>query len=58
MKVIGTVCLRKQKETLNMHYVLLEGVFSSGDRGHEGMWSGSVKRIRRAELWPVNHKKG
>ena len=49
--------MTKQKETLNMHYVLLEGIFSSGERGHMGMWSGSIKRIRRAELWPFdNHK--
>jgi hypothetical protein len=43
--------ITKQKETLNMHYVLLEGIFSSSDRGHLGMWSGTIKTIRRAELW-------
>ena len=49
--------MTKQKETLNMHYVLLEGTFSAGDRGHMGMSSGSIKAIRRAELWPFeNHK--
>src|SRR6266404_9792094 len=34
---------------LTMNYVLPEGVFSSGDRGHMGMWSGTIKQVRRAE---------
>jgi hypothetical protein len=53
-----TPAITKQRSKLNMNYVLLEGVFSSGDRGHMGMWSGSVKQIRRAELWVShNHEK-
>jgi hypothetical protein len=49
--------MTKQKDALNMHYVLLEGVFSSGDRGHMGMWSGTIKGIRRSQVWPFeNHK--
>jgi hypothetical protein len=43
--------ITKQSKTLNMHYVLLEGIFSSSDRGHMGMWSGTIKKIRRADLW-------
>lgn len=43
--------ITKQSKALNMNYVLLEGVFSSSDRGHMGMWSGAIKKIRRAELW-------
>ncbi len=46
-----TPAIMKQKTTLNMNYVLLEGVFSSGDRGHMGMWSGTIKQIRRVQLW-------
>ena len=46
-----TPAMSKQKATLNMCYVLVEGVFSSRDRGHMGMWSGTIKQIRRAELW-------
>jgi hypothetical protein len=49
-----TPAIRKQSAKLNMNYVLLEGVFSAGDRGHMGMWSGSIKQIRRSELW-VSH---
>jgi hypothetical protein len=53
-----TPTVTKQSATLNMHYVLLEGIFSSSDRGHMGMWSGTIKQIRRAELWVShNHEK-
>lgn len=43
--------IMKQSKTLNMRYVLLVGIFSANDRGHMGMWSGTIKKIRRAELW-------
>ena len=43
--------ITKQSKTLNMHYVLLVGIFSSSDRGHMGMSSGTIKKIRRAERW-------
>jgi len=39
----STPAITKQSATLNMHYVLLEGVFRSSDRGHMGMWSGTIK---------------
>jgi hypothetical protein len=44
--------MKKQAKTLNMNCVLLEGIFRSTDRGHMGMWSGTITKIRRAELWP------
>src|SRR5437660_10122960 len=34
-----TPSMEKQRATLNMKYVLLEGIFSAGDKGHMGMWS-------------------
>ena len=43
--------IKKRSKTLNMNYVLLEGIFSSHDRGHMGMWSGAILKISRAELW-------
>jgi len=49
-----TPAITKQSAKLNMNYVLLEGVFSSRDRGHMGMWSGTINQIRRAEPW-VSH---
>jgi hypothetical protein len=48
--------IAKQTKALNMHYVLLEGIFSSSDRGHMGMWSGAIKKIRRAELWQSHNR--
>jgi hypothetical protein len=29
------------------HYVLVEGTFRSGNRGHMGLWSGAVEEITR-----------
>jgi len=46
----------EHKEALQMHYVLLVGIFDSKDRGHMGMWSGSLTRIQRAEAWPIQPK--
>ena len=43
--------ITRQREMLHMHYVLLEGMFSSRDRGHMGMWSGTINKISRAQLW-------
>jgi hypothetical protein len=30
---------------------LIEGTFSAKERGHFGMWSGSIKNITRFEVW-------
>ena len=49
--VDATPAMMKETATLNMNYVLLEGIFSAGNRGHMGMWSGTIKEIRRAQLW-------
>lgn len=46
--------IKQQSTTLNMNYVLLEGVFSSGDRGHMDMCSGAIKKVSRAEVWPFH----
>ena len=43
--------MSKQSATLNMHYVLLEGVFSSREHGHMDVWGGTIKQISRAEQW-------
>ena len=43
--------MTKHRAILNMHYVLLEGVFSSREHGPMDMWSGTIKQIRRAEQW-------
>jgi hypothetical protein len=43
--------ITKQSKTLNMNYVLLEGIFSSREHGHMGAWSGTITKVRRAQLW-------
>jgi hypothetical protein len=43
--------MRKETKSINMHYVIMEGIFSATEHGHEGAWSGSLKKISRAQLW-------
>ena len=45
--------MTKNSKSLSKNYVLLEGVFSARERGHMGMCSGSLKNIRRVQLWRV-----
>lgn len=35
----------------NMKYCLIEGTFDAKNRGHLGLWSGSIKNISRFEVW-------
>ena len=41
----------KQEATLNMNYVLVEGIFDADEGGHMGLWSGSITKIQRTVLW-------
>lgn len=34
------------------HYVIIEGIFNAGDKGHMEMNSGTVTNISRIDLWP------
>jgi hypothetical protein len=43
--------MTKNSKSLSKHYVLLEGIFSASERGHMDLWSGSLKNIRRVQLW-------
>jgi hypothetical protein len=45
--------MEKQSSKLDKQYVLLEGIFSANEKGHWGSFSGSIKRINRAMLWPL-----
>ena len=36
---------------LHGKFVLVEGTFDAGNRGHLGMWAGSIKDVKRFELW-------
>lgn len=40
-----------EAKKLNGKYVIVEGTFDKNDTGHMGMWSGSIKKISRYELW-------
>jgi hypothetical protein len=48
--------ITKQSNALNMHYVILEGFFSSRDHGHMSMFSGTITQIRRAQIWPSHRR--
>ncbi|KRB98283.1 hypothetical protein [Duganella sp. Root198D2] len=37
-------------------YVLVEGVFSSKDRGHLGIFSGSIQQVTRIQSWERKKK--
>jgi hypothetical protein len=38
---------------VNDRYSLIEGRFSAKERGHLGLWSGSIGQIRRMEAWGI-----
>lgn len=40
-----------QKARVNNRYAIVEGVFSMDEKGHFGMWSGSIKNINRLDPW-------
>ena len=47
----------RSAQKLSRGYVLVEGVFSSNDRGHFGMFSGSVQRVTRIQSWERRRRK-
>jgi hypothetical protein len=42
----------EERKELDRKYALIEGVFNAKDRGHFGLWSGSIGKVTRAMLWP------
>ncbi len=42
---------QKRRPTINNRYALVEGVFSMEERGHMGLWSGTIKNVTRLEPW-------
>lgn len=36
---------------MNGKYVIIEGVFNSGENGHFDMYSGAIENVTRMELW-------
>ena len=47
--------MRTNKADFDQKYVLLEGTFSAKETGHMGLWSGSIQRIARCQLWKGKH---
>lgn len=43
--------MRKELTKLSRRYVLIEGVFDASDTGHMGLFSGTIKKITRADAW-------
>ncbi|WP_256080403.1 hypothetical protein [Massilia sp. YIM B04103] len=41
---------------LNGGYVLVEGIFNAKDRGHLGIFSGSIQRVTRIQSWERKKK--
>lgn len=41
----------RDHKKIDLHYVLIEGVFNARSQGHMGLFSGAVKKINRCMLW-------
>jgi len=44
--------MQKEKAKLDQKYVLIEGRFEAKMTGHMGLWSGSIQKITRCQVWP------
>jgi hypothetical protein len=55
--VVRNAKINEQVDALNMRYVMLAGTFEAGHDGHMGLFSGSVKNITSATLWPPRIQK-
>ncbi|MDR7272968.1 hypothetical protein J2X20_005653 [Pelomonas saccharophila] len=42
---------KKSAASANNQYVIVEGVFSMTDKGHLGLWSGSIQKVTRMDPW-------
>ena len=43
--------IRKKRTDFDQKYVLLEGTFNAKETGHMGLWSGSIQKISRFQVW-------
>jgi hypothetical protein len=41
----------KRKAEFDRKYVLIEGTFDAKMTGHMGLWSGSIQKITRCQVW-------
>jgi hypothetical protein len=44
-------CCGKDLKSADRKYVLVEGTFDIKNKGHMGLWSGSIKNIKRFQVW-------
>jgi hypothetical protein len=44
---------RPEFAALNDRYVIVEGVFKAGHRGHMGMFAGALADVSRYDPWPT-----
>jgi hypothetical protein len=43
--------IRKKKAEFDQKYVLVEATFNAEETGHMGLWSGSIQKISRFQIW-------
>ena len=46
-----------KEEKINNRYGLIEGQFNARNRGHLGLWSGTIEKITRMEPWAIREEK-
>ncbi|HEX6864270.1 MAG TPA: hypothetical protein VF414_15680 [Thermoanaerobaculia bacterium] len=49
---LGPAPISEERQRLNGRYVLVEGRFSTKQRGHFGLFPGSLTEITNIEAWP------
>jgi hypothetical protein len=42
----------QRNKKVDQRYVLIEGTFDANHNGHKGLFSGSIKDIKRMQVWP------
>jgi hypothetical protein len=42
----------QRNKKFDQRYVLIEGTFDASHGGHKGLFNGSIKDIKRLQLWP------
>lgn len=47
----------RSSRKLNNGYVLIEGTFSASEKGHLGIWPGSLQRVSRLSNWSVDRRR-
>ena len=48
----------KTSAKLNNGYVIIEGTFSSTEKGHFATWPGSIQKVSRLSNWSVDRGRG